>query len=163
MSDEEKFEEEFEKRYQILIGLKEQGLNPNLSSGDKVLANEDGGLEVISVPQVRKDGTPYLSIINGRKETETEWRKRKKKYSSKEAIPVGDWLYRNYSEFTHSMRDRLIDLGYTKGENKLKKRTTHAKKKAVFDDKSTFGKVVTEVSKGALDNKDTDVKAGDKK
>ena len=164
MSDEEKFEEEFEKRYQILIGLKEQGLNPNLNNKDRVLANEDGSLEVISIPQVNNsNGMPKLSTINGRKETEAEWRERKKKYFSEDANAVGYWLYRNYSKFTHSMRDRIIDLGYTKGENKLKKRTEHAKKKTDFDNKSTFGKVVTEVSKGALDNKDTDVKAGDKK
>ena len=62
----------------------------------------------------------------------------------------------------YRVKIKLQDLGYLNGEKYLKKRAAYAKKKADFDDKSTFGDVVTEVSKGALDNKDTDVKAGDK-
>ena len=152
----------FEKYYQILVELNDLGLKTNLMGDDKILVNEDGSLEVISKPQVR-NGKPKLSTINGRKETEAEWDERKRKYYSDEAQAVGYWLYYNYNKLSPEKREKLQSLGYLNGEEYLKKRTTHAKKKADFDDKSTFGKVVTEVSKGALDNKDTDAKAGDKK
>ena len=163
MSTQEKFERAFEERYQILVKLNDLGLKTNLMVDDKVLVNEDGSLEVISKPIMTQNGKPTLSTINGRKETEAEWDERKRKYCSDEAQAVGDWLYKNYHNLSPEKRKKLQELGYLKGEEYLKKRTEHAKKKADFNGKSTFGKVVTEVSKGALDNKDTDVKAGDKK
>ena len=141
--------------------MNDLGLKTNLSSTDKVLVNKDGSLEVISKPNT-KNGKPKLSTINGRKETESEWNERKRKYYSDEAKAVGEWLYKNYHKFSLKKRGDLQELGYLNGEKRLKKNAEYAKKKADFDDKSTFGDVVTEVSKGALDNKDTDAKAGDK-
>ena len=161
MSNTEKDERVFEENYQILVKLDELGLKTNLSSTDRVLVNEDGSLEVISRPEV-KDGKPKLSTINGRKETEAEWNERKRKYYSDQAKAVGGWLYDNYDKLSDDKKNELQKLGYLNGEKRLKKNAEYAKKKADFDDKSTFGDVVTEVSKGALDNKDTDAKAGDK-
>ena len=161
MSDKEKFEKDFEENYKILVKLNDLGLKTNLSSTDKVLVNKDGSLEVISKPNT-KNGKPKLPTINGRKETEAEWNERKRKYYSDQAKAVGGWLYDNYDKLNDDKKIKLQDLGYLNGEKYLKKRAAYAKKKADFDDKSTFGDVVTEVSKGALDNKDTDVKAGDK-
>ena len=152
----------FEEYYQILARLKKLGLKTNLSSTDKVLVNEDGSLEVISKPEV-KDGKPKFSTINGRKETEAEWNERKRKYKSNQAKAVGRWLYDNYDKLSSKKKDKLQDLGYLNGEKNLKKRAAYAKSKADFNGKSTFGKVVTDVSKGALDNKNTDAKAGAKK
>ena len=162
MSDTEKDERVFEEYYQILARLKKLGLKTNLSSTDKVLVNEDGSLEVISKPEV-KDGKPKFSTINGRKETEAEWNERKRKYKSNQAKAVGRWLYDNYDKLSSKKKDKLQDLGYLNGEKNLKKRAAYAKSKADFNGKSTFGKVVTDVSKGALDNKNTDAKAGAKK
>ena len=161
MSTKKKFEREFEERYQILVKLKELGLKTNLAMRDKVLVNEDGSLEVISEP-LAQNGKHILSTINGRKETEAEWDERKRKYYSDEAQAVGNWLYRNYHKLSPEKREKLQELGYLIGEERLKKKAEYAKKKADFDGKSTFGDVVTEVSKGALDNKNTDAKAGDK-
>ncbi|MCI6900018.1 MAG: hypothetical protein MR846_05465, partial [Tenericutes bacterium] len=162
MSAKEKFERVFEENYKILVKLNDLGLKTNLSNSDKVLVNEDGNLEVISKPSA-KNGKPCLSTINGRKETEAEWDERKRKYYSDEAQAVGSWLYKNYHKFSPEKREKLQELGYLNGEESLKKKAEYAKKKADFNSKSTFGKVVTEVSKGALDNKDTDAKAGAKK
>ncbi|MEE0015065.1 MAG: hypothetical protein UE699_05220, partial [Bacilli bacterium] len=161
MSNTEKDERVFEENYQILVKLDELGLKTNLSASDKVLVNEDGSLEVISRPAV-KDGKPKLSTINGRKETEAEWNERKRKYYSDQAKAVGGWLYDNYDKLSDDKKNELQKLGYLNGEKRLKKNAEYAKSKADFNSKSTFGDVVTEVSKGALDNKDTDAKAGDK-
>ena len=163
MSDTEKDERVFEENYKILVKLDELGLKTNLSASDKVLVNEDGSLEVISQPRVREDGKPSLSTINGRKETEAEWNERKRKYYSDQAKAVGSWLYKNYDKLNDDKKNELQKLGYLNGEENLKKRAAYAKSKADFNGKSTFGDVVTDVSKGALDNKNTDAKAGAKK
>ena len=163
MSDTEKDERVFEENYKILVKLDELGLKTNLSASDKVLVNEDGSLEVISQPRVREDGKPSLSTINGRKETEAEWNERKRKYYSDQAKAVGSWLYKNYDKLSDDKKNELQKLGYLNGEENLKKRAAYAKSKADFNGKSTFGDVVTDVSKGALDNKNTDAKAGAKK
>ena len=162
MSDKEKFEKDFEENYKILVKLNDLGLKTNLSSKDKVLVNEDGSLEVIGYPNTR-NGKPSLSTINGRKETEAEWNERKRKYYSDQAKAVGSWLYKNYDKLSDDKKNELQKLGYLNGEENLKKRAAYAKSKADFNGKSTFGDVVTDVSKGALDNKNTDAKAGAKK
>ena len=109
----------FEENYKILVKLNDLGLKTNLSSTDKVLVNKDGSLEVISKPNT-KNGKPKLPTINGRKETESEWNERKRKYYSDEAKAVGLWLYRNYSDLDEDKKEALIKIGYLNGEEYLK-------------------------------------------
>ena len=117
-NDEDKLNSDFEENYEYLKLLHDDGLSTDLTAIDKVYIYEEDGkihARVIKYPKTNKDGGPSLS----KGETKEEYEKRKQLYYSEEAISVGKWFYNNYDELSEEQQKRLIDIGYTGGQERL--------------------------------------------
>ena len=117
-NDEDKLNSDFKENYEYLKLLHDDGLSTDLTASDKVYIYEEDGkrhARVIKYPKTNKDGGPSLS----KGETKEEYEKRKQLYYSEEAISVGKWFYNNYDELSEEQQKRLIDIGYTGGQERL--------------------------------------------
>ena len=85
----------FEKYYNILKQLKEEGKPTNLARRDRIRKNEDGTLSII-------------------KENDSD-------YNSKNLLSVGSYLHRHKSDFTEGQIKLLEDIGYIFPQDKVKK------------------------------------------
>ena len=140
-----------EMYYRLLDMAKKQGQPTNLTQGDKLYVYEDNGVTKVEV----------VKRPEGKYDTPTQ----KQKYALAQHY-VGWWLYNNYAKLEPEQRGKLIEAGYTRGEELLKKQAQFAEAKDEFDANSTFTEVVEKINESTKsntnNNTDTDGKGGQK-
>ena len=118
----------FERYYDYLIRLKEQGEDVNLTQPDKIKINENGTISVIKKKKQRVNGKRVHINIE--------------EYHDQNLIAVGYWFYANQKNFTEEQKQKLRDIGYVLKED-IKRRKKQ--KQEEFDKDSNFGKKKDEI------------------
>ena len=88
----------FDYYYSLLVKLKEQGEDVNLSYADKLDIKEDGTIIVVKRETKMFEGE--LTLVNS------------KIYNNPKLINAGRWFQRNQSTFDEIQKQRLRDIGY---------------------------------------------------
>ena len=132
-----------EMYYRLLVMAKENNQPTNLTAMDKLYVSrkENGEIEVevVKKPQGK----------NADDDTQ------KQKYALAQH-DVGQWLNKNYAKLESTQQDKFRSVGYTRGDERLKKQAQFAEAKDEFEANSTFTGVVEKINEGTKSNTTTD-------
>lgn len=137
----------FNQYYGLLEIAHAQGQPTNLSKNSKLYVYEKNGevkVEVVKKPP-KKSATP----------------EQKQKYADAQ-YNAGLWLTANYAKLNETQQDALVKIGYTKGDEQLKKKSQFAEAKDEFDANSTFTEVVEKINESTKNNVNDRTDTGEK-
>ena len=133
--DKESEKDKFERNYNYLVKLKEQGDDTNLTSSTKLRLEENGSISVVK--KVYKSINGKTIFIN------------KDEYSKKELVSAGLYLFKNQDKFTEEQKQRLRDIGYVLNKNSKKK---YEESDILFEGNSHMTKIISNIQEKRENN-----------